>query len=61
MEVWGIPYTQSNVPPPLPADYGAMVKRVLGDLDCEIEIEPGRLIVGNAGVSGIRGDLRQIW
>ena len=27
-----------------------MVKRVLGDLDCEIEIEPGRLIVGNAGV-----------
>ena len=46
----GIPYTQSNVPPPLPADYGAMVKRVLGDLDCEIEIEPGRLIVGNAGV-----------
>jgi diaminopimelate decarboxylase len=46
----GIPYAQSNVPPPLPADYGAMVKRVLGDLDCEIEIEPGRLIVGNAGV-----------
>ena len=46
----GIPYTQSNVPPPLTADYGAMVKRVLGDLDCEIEIEPGRLIVGNAGV-----------
>ena len=46
----GIPYTQNNVPPPLPADYGAMVKRVLGDLDCEIEIEPGRLIVGNAGV-----------
>ena len=46
----GIPYVQDNVPPPVPADYGAMVKRVLGDLDCEIEIEPGRLIVGNAGV-----------
>jgi diaminopimelate decarboxylase len=46
----GIPYTRSNVPPPLPSDYGAMVKRVLGDLDCEIEIEPGRLIVGNAGI-----------
>ena len=46
----GIPYTRSNVPPPLPSDFGAMVKRVLGDLDCEIEIEPGRLIVGNAGI-----------
>ena len=46
----GIPYTASNAPPPLPSDYGAMVKRVLGDLECEIEIEPGRLIVGNAGI-----------
>lgn len=46
----GIPYTRGNEPPPLPLDYGAMVKRVLGDLDCEIEIEPGRLISGNAGM-----------
>jgi diaminopimelate decarboxylase len=46
----GIPYTRSNEAPPLPTDYGAMIKRVLGDLDCEIEIEPGRLIAGNAGV-----------
>jgi len=46
----GIPYTRANDAPPLPLDYGAMVKRVLGDLDCEIEIEPGRLISGNAGV-----------
>lgn len=46
----GIPYTRSNDAPPLPLDYGAMVKRVLGDLDCEIEIEPGRLISGNAGI-----------
>ncbi|MCB1398080.1 MAG: diaminopimelate decarboxylase, partial [Rhodobacteraceae bacterium] len=46
----GIPYTRSNDAPPLPVDYGAMVKRVLGDLECEIEIEPGRLISGNAGV-----------
>ena len=36
--------------PPLPTEYGAMVKRVLGDLECEIEIEPGRLISGNAGM-----------
>ena len=46
----GIPYTRGNEAPPLPLDYGAMVKRVLGHLDCEIEIEPGRLISGNAGV-----------
>jgi len=46
----GIPYTRSNEAPPLPTDYGAMIKRVLGDLGCEIEIEPGRLISGNAGL-----------
>ena len=46
----GIPYTRSNEPPPLPSDYGAMVRRTLGDLGCEIEIEPGRLISGNAGL-----------
>ena len=46
----GIPYTRSNEAPPLPLDYGAMVKRTVGHLGCEIEIEPGRLISGNAGV-----------
>ena len=46
----GIPYTRSNETPPLPSDYGAMVARVLGHLGCELEIEPGRLIVGNAGL-----------
>ena len=46
----GIPYTRSNDSPPLPTDYGAMIKRVLGDLDAEIEIEPGRLISGNSGL-----------
>ena len=46
----GIPYARSNEAPPLPTDYGAMVQRTLGHLDCEIEIEPGRLIAGNAGL-----------
>ena len=46
----GIPYERSNSAPPLPIEYGQMIKRVLGDLDCEIEIEPGRLISGNAGI-----------
>jgi diaminopimelate decarboxylase len=46
----GIPYERSNSAPPLPTDYGALIKRTVGDLGCEIEIEPGRLISGNAGL-----------
>lgn len=46
----GIPYARDNNAPPLPIEYGAMVKRTVGDLGCEIEIEPGRLISGNAGI-----------
>ena len=46
----GIPYERSNEAPPLPADYAALIKRTVGHLGCEIEIEPGRLISGNAGV-----------
>ncbi len=46
----GIPYERSNTAPPLPIEYGAMVKETLGHLGCEIEIEPGRLIAGNAGI-----------
>ncbi|QFU09788.1 Diaminopimelate decarboxylase [Rhodobacteraceae bacterium THAF1] len=46
----GIPYARDNNAPPLPADLGALIKRTVGDLGCEIEIEPGRLISGNAGV-----------
>jgi diaminopimelate decarboxylase len=46
----GIPYTRSNEAPPLPMDYGALIKRTVGHLGCEIEIEPGRLISGNAGL-----------
>lgn len=46
----GIPYARSNEAPPLPTDYGALIKRTVGHLGCEIEIEPGRLIAGNAGL-----------
>jgi diaminopimelate decarboxylase len=46
----GIPYERTNAAPPLPLDYGAVIKRTVGDLGCEIEIEPGRLISGNAGL-----------
>ncbi len=46
----GIPYERSNLAPPLPTDYGAVIRETVGDLGCEIEIEPGRLIAGNAGL-----------
>ena len=46
----GIPYTRSNEAPPLPVEYGRLIKETLGHLGCEIEIEPGRLIAGNAGL-----------
>ena len=46
----GIPYGSKDGCPPTPKEYGQMIKRVLGHLNCEIEIEPGRLLVGNAGL-----------
>ncbi|MEM7295367.1 MAG: diaminopimelate decarboxylase [Pseudomonadota bacterium] len=46
----GIPYERSNVGPPHPADFCAMVLEEVGHLGCEVELEPGRFIAGNAGV-----------
>ncbi|WP_316016144.1 diaminopimelate decarboxylase [Roseobacter sp. HKCCA0434] len=46
----GIPYVRANEAPPLPFDYGKVIRRTVGDLGCEIEVEPGRLIAGNAGL-----------
>lgn len=46
----GIPYTRGNEPPPLPMDWGQVIREEVGHLGCQIEIEPGRLIVGNAGL-----------
>ena len=46
----GIPYARSNLAPPVPSEYGRLVQETVGHLGCEIEIEPGRLIAGNAGV-----------
>ncbi|WP_344844514.1 diaminopimelate decarboxylase [Celeribacter arenosi] len=46
----GIPYERSNEMPPLPVEYGDVIRRTVGHLGCEIEIEPGRLISGNAGI-----------
>lgn len=46
----GIPYREDNEPPPHPEDYAAVVKRATRDLGCRLIFEPGRLIVGNAGI-----------
>jgi diaminopimelate decarboxylase len=46
----GIPYRADNDPPPSPEAYAAVVKRATRDLDCKLIFEPGRLIVGNAGI-----------
>lgn len=46
----GIPYREDNSPPPLPDAYGAIVAKHMADLDVKVVFEPGRLIVGNAGI-----------
>jgi len=46
----GIPYREDNEPPPDPDAYAAIVKRATKNLNCKLIFEPGRLIVGNAGI-----------
>jgi len=45
----GIPYREGEEPPD-PAAYAAVVKRATKGLDCRLIFEPGRLLVGNAGI-----------
>ena len=46
----GVPYREDNEPPPDPNAYAAIVKGATQNLGCRLILEPGRLIVGNAGV-----------
>ncbi len=46
----GIPYHMDREAPPEPLAYAAMVKRIAHNLGCTLLFEPGRLIVGNAGI-----------
>jgi len=46
----GIPYHDDNEPPPHPEEYAAVVKRATRGLGCKLIFEPGRLLVGNAGI-----------
>jgi len=44
----GIPYGEGMAPSP--AEYAATIRAAVGDLDCRLILEPGRVIAGNAGV-----------
>ena len=46
----GIPYYLDREAPPAPDAYAEMVKRVTHNLGCTLIFEPGRMIVGNAGI-----------
>ena len=46
----GVPYRGTNDVPPHPDEYAAMVRRTLGHLGLKYVLEPGRMIVGNAGI-----------
>ena len=46
----GIPHNPALPDPPSPRDYGAMVRRIAGGWGTRLVFEPGRLIVGNAGI-----------
>jgi diaminopimelate decarboxylase len=46
----GVPYVSEGEVAPPPAAYAAVVREQLGDLGLKLVMEPGRVIVGNAGV-----------
>jgi diaminopimelate decarboxylase len=46
----GVPYDSEAAAPPLPVAYAALAKEILGDLGLKLVLEPGRVIVGNAGI-----------
>jgi len=46
----GVPYRSDEPAPPLPAEYGKLVKEAVGGLGCKLLFEPGRIIAANAGI-----------
>jgi diaminopimelate decarboxylase len=46
----GVQYRPDNSPPPHPNDYAAIIKERLGHLKTKYVLEPGRLLVANAGI-----------
>ena len=46
----GVPYRGGNDMPPSPLEYARVVREAVGDLGLKICLEPGRMIVANAGI-----------
>lgn len=46
----GVPYRDDNEPPPHPDAYAAIIKNRIRHLDAKLVLEPGRLLVANAGI-----------
>jgi diaminopimelate decarboxylase len=46
----GIPYRDDEAAPPLPTAYADIVRKHMNKIGCRVVFEPGRLIVGNAGI-----------
>jgi diaminopimelate decarboxylase len=46
----GIPYRIDNEPPPSPEAYARIVRKHVEKLGIKVILEPGRMIVGNAGI-----------
>lgn len=46
----GLGITYRDEKPPHPDDYAAVIRDTVSDLDVELTVEPGRLLVGNAGI-----------
>jgi diaminopimelate decarboxylase len=46
----GVGITYADEQPPHPHDYAKAIIEELGDLNCSLVLEPGRVIAGNAGI-----------
>ncbi len=46
----GIPYGNSDKNPPHPDEYAALIRKIADPLGVKLIFEPGRMIVGNAGL-----------
>lgn len=46
----GVGICYNDEAPPLPASYARALEEEMGDMDCTLILEPGRVIVGNAGI-----------
>ncbi|MDT0618843.1 diaminopimelate decarboxylase [Salinisphaera sp. P385] len=53
----GLGITYRDETPPSPADYAAAVRELVADRDLELLVEPGRVLVGNAGILLTRVEL----